>query len=74
MKVVRADQAGACYGVQRALEMAQGAIDEYVRVYTLGPLIHNPKVVSDLEAKSIECAYSVKDIEDAPMATVIVRS
>ena len=51
MKVVRAAYAGACYGVQRALDLAQHVVEEGGCVYTLGPLIHNPQVVSELEAR-----------------------
>ena len=46
MEVVLARHAGACYGVQRALDLAVAVIDEGREVRTLGPLIHNPKVVA----------------------------
>ena len=43
--------AGVCYGVERALGMAEKAADEARKpVNTLGPLIHNPLVVNDLES------------------------
>lgn len=43
--------AGVCYGVERALGMAETAADEARKpVNTLGPLIHNPLVVNDLES------------------------
>ena len=46
-----ARQAGACYGVERALKMARQASEEAAQpVHTLGPLIHNPLVVSELES------------------------
>ncbi len=51
VEVVLARHAGACYGVQRALDLAVAVIDEGREVRTLGPLIHNPKVVSDLERR-----------------------
>ena len=44
-----ASQAGACYGVERALKMVKDAAEKGGEVQTLGPLIHNPIVVSDLE-------------------------
>lgn len=50
MEVIRAKRAGACYGVQRALDMADEVIADGSRAYTLGPLIHNPQVVADLAA------------------------
>ena len=49
LTVIRAEHAGACYGVQRALDMTLKANDSDGSVCTLGPLIHNPQVVSELE-------------------------
>ena len=51
MIVTVAEKAGACYGVNRALELALGCQDAPQPVHTLGPLIHNPLVVADLAAK-----------------------
>jgi 4-hydroxy-3-methylbut-2-enyl diphosphate reductase len=53
MDVVLAKNAGACYGVQRALDLANSAIENSKSVATLGPLIHNPAVVFDLESKGL---------------------
>ena len=47
-----AAHAGTCYGVQRALDMALAAAPqagECTQVHTLGPLIHNPIVVRELD-------------------------
>lgn len=76
MQVVRAECAGACYGVQRALDMADEVIAQGRRAYTLGPLIHNPHVVADLAARGATPVDAVDDIAvvgDVPPA-VIVRS
>ena len=62
MEVIRAKRAGACYGVQRALDMADEVIADGGRAYTLGPLIHNPQVVADLAARGAEAVGSVEDI------------
>lgn len=62
MEVIRAKRAGACYGVQRALDMADEVIEGGNRAYTLGPLIHNPQVVADLAARGAEAVGSVDDI------------
>lgn len=56
-RIVIADEAGACYGVERALEMVRRAAGEAEGpVSTLGPLIHNPRVVSDLAARGVSVA------------------
>ena len=71
MEVVLARHAGACYGVQRALDLAVSVIEEGREARTLGPLIHNPLVVSDLEGRGARVADSVDDIDGG---TVIIRS
>jgi len=62
VEVIRAKRAGACYGVQRALDMADEVIADGGRAYTLGPLIHNPQVVADLAARGAEAVDSVEEI------------
>ena len=71
MKVVLAENAGACYGVQRALDMALKASKDNSEAYTLGPLIHNPGVVAALESRGIHVAESVDEVETG---TIIIRS
>jgi 4-hydroxy-3-methylbut-2-enyl diphosphate reductase len=71
MRVQVAQHAGVCYGVERALELATQAADESGDVHTLGPLIHNPQAVADLNAKGVEVATSVDEVEGG---TVIIRS
>ncbi len=71
MEVVRAQYAGACYGVLRALDLTRSALDEYKEINTLGPLIHNPQVVNDLQ----QCgAYVADSIGDITFDTVVIRS
>lgn len=71
-RVVVADQAGACYGVNRALEMVErAAVESASPVRTLGPLIHNPTVVSELEARGVGV---VERPEDACGATLVLRT
>lgn len=72
MKVIRAEEAGACYGVQRALDMAESIADQDIPAYTLGSLIHNPSVVESLEAKNVLVAHCIDDIN--PGETVVIRS
>lgn len=60
IKIAR--EAGACYGVERALHMVESAAAEGTgRVHTLGPLIHNPRVVSDLEARGVSVVGSPEE-------------
>ncbi len=71
VEVRLAEYAGACYGVQRALDMTYQVSSEGGRVWTLGPLIHNPRVVNELEEEGIVAASSVDDITEG---SVVIRS
>ena len=71
LEIVKAAYAGACYGVQRALDMTLKAAEEGGSVCTLGPLIHNPGVVSELEQRGICVANGVDDIK---ADGVVIRS
>ena len=71
MNVTRAKCAGACYGVQRALNMALDTASEGSRAVTLGPLIHNPQVVAQLAERGIR---AVENPDQAVEGSVIIRS
>ena len=72
MNVVKADHAGACFGVQRALDIALEASKSSARAHTLGPLIHNPIVVRELAEAGVDEIASVSEAD--PNDTVIIRS
>ena len=72
MRVELAKSAGFCYGVRRAVEMAQQAAESGERVVMLGPVIHNDHVVAALEEKGVACLSSVDQIPAG--AAVILRS
>ena len=71
MQVIRAKHAGVCYGVERALDMAEAAMLDEEDTFTLGPLIHNPEVVKKLDAHGVHVADSEDDIQSG---IVIIRS
>lgn len=66
-----ARNAGACYGVKRALEMTRAAATGAGPIHTLGPLIHNPRVVADLEARGVTVAST---LDEACTGTLVLRS
>lgn len=72
MRVIRAEYAGACYGVQRALDLALATVADGGRACTLGPLIHNPQVVAQLRERGVCAVEGVFDVDDD--GTVIIRS
>ncbi|MDR2708991.1 MAG: 4-hydroxy-3-methylbut-2-enyl diphosphate reductase [Elusimicrobiota bacterium] len=54
IKIQIAKKAGFCFGVKRAVELAQEAVYKYKFVYTFGPLIHNPQEVERLAKMGIK--------------------
>lgn len=73
MRVLVAKHAGVCYGVQRALDLAQKSVAQHPGegVYSLGPLIHNPQAVEELKESGVSVAESVDGLSDG---TLIIRS
>jgi (E)-4-hydroxy-3-methyl-but-2-enyl pyrophosphate reductase len=72
VKVVLARTAGFCIGVKRALEMVLKAINEnQTKIYTYGPLIHNPQVLELLRERGISI---LKPGEDVPAGLVVIRA
>ena len=71
MEIILAENHGFCYGVKRAVEMANEAADSDGKSYTLGPIIHNPQVVGRLESKGVSPIQEVSDIDEG---TMIIRS
>ncbi len=57
MKIIRASVLGYCFGVRRAVELAQKALAENEnsgkKVYSLGPLIHNESVLEKLSMQGL---------------------
>lgn len=71
MQVIRAAKAGFCFGVQRAIEIAESTAMTSVTA-SLGPLIHNQQVVESLAEQGIKVIDSVEEAESGQ--TVIIRS
>ena len=71
MKIILADPCGFCYGVKRAVEIAEGAVNS-LPAATLGPLIHNPQFTDELAAKGVGCKDSLDQFSEGE--TVIFRS
>lgn len=69
MQVLRARQAGFCFGVKRAYDLACQKREGEVQ--TLGELIHNPEVLEELNAKGVRAISAVSKIKTG---TVIIRA
>jgi len=71
MRIRIAEEAGFCFGVQRALDIIARSRAEGKELATLGPIIHNPQVVESLSRQGIE---SIDDLSEAKTPYVVVRS
>ncbi len=71
MEVIFADYLGFCYGVKRAVTLAQENASADGTTATLGPIIHNPQVVERLKTEGVGTVDSLDEMEKG---TVIIRS
>ena len=72
MEIRVAKTAGFCFGVKRAVDLTYGLLNEGCKVATLGPLIHNPQAVEDMQKKG---ALVTDAIADVPAGyEVVIRS
>ena len=71
-EIIVADSAGFCFGVKRAVGIAEDFAEKGIPAVTLGEIIHNPTVVEDLRARGV---YPVESVSEVPEgATLILRS
>jgi len=68
MKITVAKDAGYCFGVRDAVNLAYDASDSYGEVYMLGDIVHNENVVKDLENAGAKVVDTLDDVpEDKPV-------
>ena len=72
MRVIQAESAGFCYGVERAVKIAEETAREKGGCVVLGSIIHNAHVVQELERSGVRCVNRVEEVQ--PGDTVIIRS
>jgi len=72
MKILLAKQRGFCPGVQRAIEKARSALQTHKTVYSLGPIIHNQQVVSELTNQGLKIVESIDQVP--ARSAVLIRS
>lgn len=70
MQIIVSKYSGYCYGVKRAVSMAQESIEKYDDIYSLGSIIHNKKAVEKLTNSGLKV---VQDI-DKEQENIIFRS
>jgi len=81
MNIQRARTAGFCMGVSLALRQLNAAIAAHFhgggtgrgeRIATLGPVIHNPRVIAEYEQKGVLCFNDVNEAREGDM--VLIRA
>ncbi len=72
MKIKLAETAGFCFGVNRAVNTVYELLSDGKRVCTLGPIIHNPQLVEELEKKGVRVISDVAECNADE--TLVIRS
>ncbi len=71
-KVILAEHSGFCFGVKRAISLAEEALcSDISPVFSLGHIIHNPLEVSRLKSKGLR---DVQDLSGVDSGIIIIRS
>lgn len=75
VEITIATNAGACFGVVRAIKLGYQAVAKASKtgrpLYSFGPLIHNPHVVKELKEKGVVTVDGPEAVTDG---TVVLRS
>lgn len=72
MKSIKlARNSGFCFGVKRAIKLAEETASSFKKAVTLGPIIHNPQMVENLKNKGVIVIEKIDEIKDE---AVIIRS
>ncbi|WP_027396200.1 4-hydroxy-3-methylbut-2-enyl diphosphate reductase [Anaerovibrio lipolyticus] len=71
MEVILADNLGFCYGVKRAIQLAEDSAAPGQVTNTLGPIIHNPQMVAKLAGNGVGTVDSLDEVKEG---TIIIRS
>lgn len=69
--IATAKTAGFCFGVDRAVKMVCQEL-EHGKVFTYGPIIHNPNVVNDLRKMGADVIASLDEVRAGQK--IIIRS
>ena len=64
MKIYLAKDAGYCFGVRDAVNLAYDTAKEHGEVYMLGTIVHNERVIEDLSKVGAKVVDSLSDVPD----------
>ena len=68
MKITIAKDAGYCFGVRDAVNLAYETAKEHGEVYMLGDIVHNENVINDLDKAGAKVVNNINEVpEDKPI-------
>ena len=70
MEVLLANEYGFCFGVERAVEMVEDALQVGAPVRTLGPLIHNTQEMQRLECEGVSTIQDPEQVRPDEIAVI----
>lgn len=70
--ITLAETAGFCFGVSRALRFVEDGLAEGKKMATLGPIIHNERVVAQLADRGVRTIESPEELSEGE--TLVIRS
>jgi len=70
-KIIVLKNSGFCFGVKRALDIAERALKKKGTVYSLGPIIHNPQVVDEFSRKGLKTIRDLNGMKHNGEAVLI---
>jgi len=68
MEIVLARDMGFCWGVRRAIAIMEEAAEREGEIYSLGPIVHNPLVMAELEKKGVRALGQEDPPPGSPLA------
>lgn len=76
MEIKLAKTAGFCMGVRRAVDTVLDVSQHETgrKIYTYGPLIHNPQTIELLKNRGITAIQSIDEIPDRRNALLVIRA
>ena len=63
MEIKRAEHLGFCGGVRRAITLAELELEKKQQLNVLGSLVHNPRLIHDMEQRGLKTLSSLSEVE-----------
>jgi len=71
MPIIKANKAGFCFGIKRAVEITFEASEKKESIETYGQLLHNDQVTNRLKDHGV---HVINRLEDSQSDTLVIRA